>query len=384
MMHAAPGLFFASEPVPLGACRVRLIRPAEASADDHAKWAALSRVAGEANIFAQHWFMHAALTHADAQDDVRIAIVEEKAGGWVGVLPLFREATFGRWPVRTWTNWLATNQFLGTPLVLPDRAEHFWRLLLSHLDTHSEGEMLLFIRQLAFDDPASAALFAHCAAADRPIRMTHRHERPARRPEAPIDGCPDSKTASRLRGLRRKLERDHGAVSIEILSDSDDPMSWIEAFLPLEQSGWKGRRGSALGCDQATESLFRDVIALGQANGSLRLASLRAGGKNIAMTSWFETATHGYGFKMAFDESYRSYAPGQQLMQEISAHIAAARHLYFDTCAPEGTTSYHRLWPNRRMIFDGAVALGSTPRRLAFETLMNARNFYATITAPWR
>ncbi|WP_081944749.1 GNAT family N-acetyltransferase [Sphingopyxis sp. MWB1] len=384
MMHAPSTLFLTHSAPVIGPCQVRLIPPGQLGEEDRARWAQLSRAADEGNIFAQHWFMDAALTHAPREEDVHLAVVQDRHGRWIGALPLFREKSFGRWPVRIWTSWLSTNQFLGTPLLLPDHGEFFWRQLFAHLDSHSEGEILLFLRQLAFDDSASAALFAHCAATGRPVRMTQRHERPARRPDAPEGAPGDRKTASRLRGLRRKLERDHGKICIDIIADGQNIEQWVDQFLPLEKSGWKGRRGSALGCDQATEALFRNVMQHGQGNGSLRLASLRAGGKDIAMTSWFETRTHGYGFKMAFDEAYRRYAPGQQLMQEIAAHIARRAHLYFDTCAPEGTTSYHKLWPHRRMIFDAAIALGSTPRRLAFETLMNARTFYANITAPWR
>ncbi|MDZ3832292.1 MAG: GNAT family N-acetyltransferase [Sphingopyxis sp.] len=365
--------------VALGPCDVRLVRPQSLSDRDRAHWAQLSAAAGGGNIFAHDWFMDAALRHADREEEVRLAIVSEAQEGWIGVIPLVAERRFGRWPVGAWASWLATNQFLGTPLVIPDHAEAFWRALLTHLDAHSRGQMLFFVRQLAFDDPVSAALFAHCAAERRAIRMVERFERPARRPGEPIIAQGDGKAQSRLRSLRRRLERDHGTVAIDTLTAGEPGQKWIDHFLAMERDGWKGRVGSALGCHAATETLFREVAERGHANGTLRLATLRAGDRPLAMTSWFETGAHGYGFKMTFDEAFRTYAPGQQLMQHVADQVAARPEIYFDTCTPQRATSCRSMWQSKRTIFNGAVAIGSAPRRAGFEALMNARAAYAAL-----
>src|SRR3546814_13209473 len=89
----------------------------------------------------------------------------------------------------------------------------------------------------------------------------------------------------------------------------------------MEQAGWKGQGGSARACDPATEHLFRDVVREGWARGRLGRATLTAAGRPLAMSSWFVTGDRGFGFKMSFDEAWRAYAPGQQLMRHVADHV---------------------------------------------------------------
>src|SRR3546814_5767885 len=95
------------------------------------------------------WFMDAALRHSASDQPIRLAIVQRGGGEWIGVLPLAQSPRFGRWPVPHWQSWLATNQFLGVPLVRPDAAHRFWAVLLDCLDARAGREILLQCRQLA-------------------------------------------------------------------------------------------------------------------------------------------------------------------------------------------------------------------------------------------
>ena len=61
---------------------VRILRHADLTADDRAQWAALSALAGAANVFAQDWFMDAALSHAPDGADVLLAVVAPIDGPW--------------------------------------------------------------------------------------------------------------------------------------------------------------------------------------------------------------------------------------------------------------------------------------------------------------
>ncbi|MGW8204320.1 GNAT family N-acetyltransferase [Sphingomonas bisphenolicum] len=360
---------------------VRLIRHADLTAHDRACWAALSAQAGDANIFAQDWFMEAALCQSDDVHEALLAVVSHEHGPWLGVIPLMAEWRFGRWPARIWHSWSATNQFLGTPLVMAQSADIFWESLLAFLDTCAGRAILLHFEKFDADDPISIALFDHCKREGRAVHAIQCVERPAHRAGDEAEARSDAKTQSRLRSLSRRLESDHGAVTVTMLDPVAPCTPWIDAFLAMEASGWKGRVGSALGSSAATEALFRTVIARGHANGSARLSSLSAGGRVIAMSCWFESATWGHGFKMSFDEDYRAYAPGQLLMREISEGISRRPDLSFDTCVPRDASHCHRLWRGNRRIVDGAVAIGSTWQRLHFDALIKARAAYAAVKA---
>lgn len=359
---------------------VQLRTHASIGAGDRARWAELSARAGSANVFAQDWFMNAALRHSRAGGDVLLAIVLRGDGTWLGILPLVSEPSFGRWPLLNWQTWLAANQFLGTPLVSPRDAHRFWRSLLRHLDMRVGAGLLLHCRRFALDDPVCAALIDCCEASGRGFRILDRVERPARFPgsgAAPI-GKSERKALARLRSLRRRLERDHGPVMVETQPPGTCCERWIETFLTMEKSGWKGAAGSALACSSETEGLFREVIRQGQERGVARLATLSAAGKPLAMSSWFEAENRGAGFKMAFDESFRSYAPGQLLMRHVAERVGENPAMHFDTCTPAPRGQRTSPWSDERTIYDCAVAVGPPRNRLLFDAVMRIRAVRAT------
>lgn len=359
----------------------RLARLADLTPHDHARWALLSARADAPNIFAHDWFMQAALAHAPDRDAVHLAIVTHLSGAWLGVIPLIGRTRFGHWPVAHWQGWAGITQFLGTPLVLPAHAALFWDTLLGFLDTQSGRAMMLHLDALDADDRVTGALLAHCDREMRAIRTVGRFDRPALRAGEDQGAPHDGKARARLRSLSRKLARDHGALTFSILDAAQDPAPWIDAFLALEAAGWKGRTGSALGSDDATAALFRTLITRGHERGSVRLATLHAGDRAVARSCWFEAACWGHGFKMAFDEELRAYAPGQLLMQAVRDHVGARGDLSFDTCVSRGAHHCDRLWRGTRPLVDIVVAIGPPGRRLRFTALMTARDAYARIKA---
>lgn len=364
-----------------GEYAVRLLPYTELTSADRARWADLSVRAGASNVFAQHWFMDAALRHSSSAQGAQLAVVSHGDGTWLGVLPLVPEPRFGRWPAGNWQTWSATNQFLGTPLVLPKAARGFWAALLRHLDGRAGGAVLLHCRQFAWDDPICAAMADCCEDEGRGFRVLDRFDRPARLPnsDAAAGGRPDGKVLARLQSLRQRLERDHGPVSVKMQAADTDCGAWVDLFLAMEKSGWKGRAGSALACAPETEGLFRDVIARGREQGQVRLASLMAGGRPLAMSSWFVTGDRGFGFKMAFDEGFRAYAPGRLLMHDVADRIGQNPAMHFDTCAPATACSSQSPWDGKQTIFDCAIAVGPPLRRLFFDGLMQARDAYAAV-----
>ena len=104
-------------PAASGTMQVDLLRPAGLSQTERGHWAALCARAAPGNIFAADWFMEPALRHCGREWSLRLAVVREAGGAWLGVLPVTLEASIGRWPVPSWQGWHAANQFIGTPLV---------------------------------------------------------------------------------------------------------------------------------------------------------------------------------------------------------------------------------------------------------------------------
>ncbi len=363
-LMVAPGPEPLAPPAASGTLRVHLLRPAGLSLPDRRRWAELSARAAPGNIFAADWFMEPALRHCGREWSLRLAVVREACGAWLGVLPVTLEASIGRWPVPSWQGWHAANQFIGTPL--------FWQALLAHFDRHPGVAIGFYCDTMPLADPAALALVSLCAEQQRAVHTCHSFTRPAR-VAGSTAGDPRQmrKLDKRLDGLEQKLAQAHGPVRLMVHDRREDCEPWLAAFLALECAGWKGRATSALACSPATTALFREVIRAGHRDGTVRLASLSAGGDIVAMTSWLVADGHGYGFKMAFDETLRSFAPGRLLMRRVAALADRAGLQMFDTCTVPDAP-HDPLWPDRRAFGSIAVAIGGDTRRALFGQLMRA------------
>lgn len=121
----------------------------------------------------------------------------------------------------------------------------------------------------------------------------------------------DPKFRSNLRRRRRKLES-LGAVAFSRGGSLDD-------FYALEQSGWKGREGSAIAASPDTRR-FYDLLA---AEGFAALYTLSVDGRAIAMQYGAEHDGTFILLKPAYDEAMRDQSPGQLITEDILEDIAA-------------------------------------------------------------
>ncbi|OBV10320.1 GNAT family N-acetyltransferase [Erythrobacter dokdonensis] len=372
---AAQGHARAKHPDATHGLKVDFLAPSGLAIEERARWARLSARAGPGNIFAQDWFMEPALRHCGNATSLRLAVVRQLTGEWLGVVPLTFETSLGNGPLPSRHTWLATNQFIGTPLILPGAERVFWYALLARLDRRPGVSLALCCEGLPLDDPSTLALNSLCAEQDRLIHCTSRFERPARLARSKHAENPGAtrKLDKRLDGLEQRLAQALGPVSFTLHTRLEETDAWIAAFLALERAGWKGRAASALACCTSTAGLFREVIRNGQRLGVARLASLRAGDRIVAMSCWFVDRGQGFGFKMAYGETWRSHAPGRLLMRYVAGHLDDDPPVLFDTCNRPGTPS-DALWPDRRELGSFVVAIGGWCRRAMLAGLLDARS----------
>ncbi len=146
--------------------------------------------------------------------------------------------------------------------------------------------------------------------------------------------------------------------------------------------GWPARRsGTAFACRPGHAEFLREVVAGFGAAGRLRLVSMDPGDGPVGMT-WSLTAGGAeFGFKSAYDEAWRSAAPG---IQVVAAAIDAAQQAgaWVDSCAAPTERYLFELMPDRipigTLVFPprgpAGVALGGTIRTLtALRDRRNAR-----------
>ncbi|CAN0483280.1 unnamed protein product, partial [Phaeothamnion confervicola] len=158
------------------------------------------------------------------------------------------------------------------------------------------------------------------------------------------------------------------------LTASDDASVWIEAFLGLEKSGWKGRSGTALAAQEREAQYFRLMAGEAARLGRLEMLGLFLDGTPVALKCNFTGGRTQFSFKIAFDESYRPFSPGVLLeLEHIEAFDCNDALDHADSCAIPGHPMIGRLWHGRRAIGHLLISTGSRRGTLALGAISALR-----------
>lgn len=356
-----------------GRAGLRLCRFGELSERDHRCWDELSAAAPSSGIFAKSCFLRPSLEHCDPAGEAVLAIVVDAAGEWLGAMPLCKPWHYGRVPFPNWQAWRHPNMFSAALLVRSGDEEQFWESLLAGLEQQSATRPALRLVDLPTDQAVSKALIAVCEAQGRPIKFDRVQARAmlgagSFAADGQLEVKPDNRR--RYAALGRKLETELGPIAFGTHRDPAAVVQMAEEFITLERSGWKGKAGSAIGCDRDNLNFFRTMVASAAADGLIEIAELRAGNRLLASSVHFLGEDDwGHGFKSAFDEQFASFAPGVLLLLRLSEHFRNRGHLPFDSCSPPDQHPVGSVWSLRREFMDCGVALGGMAGRSAFRLL---------------
>lgn len=336
------------------------------------QWAALASSAAEPNPFFENWFLTPGL--AGWGKHVELACLHSD-GILRGLLPLSHSGSYYDYPVPHLTGWLHANAFCGTPLVASDHERAFWRGLLDWADNASGSALFLHIPDLPEDGPLFRALAQVIRESGRMGAIVQREERAMLQanlsPEAYFEQSMSGKKRKELRRQHRRLS-EAGEVAFHRQQCDADIGQWIGQFLALEQTGWKGKEGSALACDPRTEVLFRESLTGAATNGRLERLTLSLDGRPIAMLASFITPPGAFSFKTAFDEHYSRFSPGVLLQRENLDLLACEDIEWVDSCAAADHPMIDRIWREKRSMVKVSVGIGGAIRRTLFRQFLKA------------
>jgi CelD/BcsL family acetyltransferase involved in cellulose biosynthesis len=348
-----------------------------------AEWQALAGRASEPNAFAEPWFVAPSLKHLR---DEAVRLVEVRASTRLtGLIMLGVERQYGRVPMPHVQNWRHHHLFLGTPLIAAGEEEAFWAGLLDHLDGSRWAPNFLHVHGLGEDGPVLRGLQASARVLGRETAIVHREVRAFLQSELPPQAYYETtvrkKKRKELARLRNRLA-ELGTLVTRRLRPEEPLAPWCDAFLRLESNGWKGREGSALACNPATEAFFRDALAAARDAGRLELLSLELDGRPLAMLVNFLAPPGSFSFKTAFDEEYARFSPGVLLQLENLAILERPDVGWMDSCAAEAHPMIDSLWGERRAIVRVTVPLRGLRRRIAFGTARTLEKVSAALRRP--
>ncbi len=145
-------------------------------------------------------------------------------------------------------------------------------------------------------------------------------------PYVRIEGTWDAYQAGRDRHLvtetrrrRRRLE-EQGSVTFELADGRERLDSLLAEGFPIEASGWKGERGTAIQSRPETRSFYTDLARWAATRGALRLAFLRLNDRPLAFQFLIEDAQTLYFLKGGYETEFRKLAPGTLLIEEVLSY----------------------------------------------------------------
>lgn len=154
----------------------------------------------------------------------------------------------------------------------------------------------------------------------------------------------DSKFKANVRRRRRKLE-EKGKVTVERVDGGPDLEAKLEEGYALEQSGWKGQRGTAIAQDKATRGFYSELARSAAYAGRLSLYFLRLDGRAVAFQYGLTHAGRYLLLKPGYDETLKECSPGQLLMDEVLRDCIARGLTEFDFLGPDMV--WKRDWTDR-------------------------------------
>jgi CelD/BcsL family acetyltransferase involved in cellulose biosynthesis len=117
-----------------------------------------------------------------------------------------------------------------------------------------------------------------------------------------------------LRRVMRKLTSE-GPVHLHRIEKADGEA--LKQFYDLEGSGWKGREDSAIASNEDTRQFYNEIARNAERFGYLSIYFLEFDGRMIAGHLGLTYRGRYFSPKVAYDENYRLYAPGQLLMNAV-------------------------------------------------------------------
>ena len=156
-----------------------------------------------------------------------------------------------------------------------------------------------------------------------------------------------SKFKANLRRRRKKLE-EKGKVSFERIDGGLELARALEEGFQLEQSGWKGERGTAIAQDAQTRGFYTELARNASYRGQLALYFLRVDGRPVAFHFGLVDGQRYLLLKPGYDEALRECSPGQLLVERVLEDCIGRGLTEFDFLGPDMV--WKRDWTDRRRV----------------------------------
>jgi len=354
-----------------GALSVILVRSLGELSDHRLELEDLAGDSLERNVFYEPILAEPAVRSFGAGKQLEFVLVYRsepgapgRASQLCGFFPFERDTHYRGLPVTALTSFKHLHCFLCTPLIRRNGASQTFAMALDWLVARS-GATLVELRSIGAEGPVHQLLVQELQARRRPFWLRNWSTRalfePGADAESYLRGAISGLALKEVRRKERRL-REQGRLVWRELELAEDVRPWLDAFLRLEASGWKGRGRSALACNALESEFFVSAATAAHARGRLMLLGLFLDDRPLALKCNFMTGDGGFAFKIAFDEAYRAFSPGFLLEIENVRRLHRRTDIrWMDSCADAQHAMINRLWPGRRTMATVLFGTGRAP-----------------------
>jgi len=329
-------------------------------------WEQLVENALVPNVFYEPWMLLPAIEHLREDRNLHFLLVHGPGAPngarklW-GLFPLQVQTRCLHLPLRTLAFWQHRYCYLTAPLIERHHAgevlDAFWRWF----ETNPLGCRILDTNYLLADGPFHASwadfLIGRCTLVLN--EFPRGFQTRAASYESYIETQLSKKRQHSLSRGRRHLEQLGSLVSRQIESANDLEL-WVEQFLQLESSGWKGRQHTALASRPEDARYFRELTRAALGEGRATLLSLELNGHPIAMKHILIADDGTFDFKIAYDEDYSKYSPGLLLeLDHLRIFHSTAQTKWIDSGASARHPLFDLVSNERRVIRRALISDGS-------------------------
>lgn len=290
-------------------------------------WDRLSAGAVDPNPFFSRQIVDAHVSAGIAGPDLRFIVVHrgEALRALAPVMPDGARLGLRRAHAAWTSRFLVVN---ATPLVVADDIDRTLDALLDGAAAvHGTG--LWRWPHLSLDRPVGQAIQGALGRRGWAAAVLASFDRPVLDPRRDYDAYARAHLSrNRRKRLQRQRDRlaEQGALEHRSVMEGEGLSRAVESFLALERGGWKGVRKTALASRPETAALARAAFRPRSGPVSVRADVLSLSGTPIAISLALLCGGTAYLLKTAYDERFRSCAPGLLLEDEI---IRAFHHTGF-------------------------------------------------------
>ncbi len=295
----------------------------------------------QADLWDDLW-LRSAVTHPTARasmicnwlahfrDDARFqAVVVRDATRFMAVLPLVARRQRGLLPCRDvpGNEWASAGQLLLDPDGDVERACELMVRSLAELNCSA-----FWFASIPVQAPWWQALIeaAHRAAWSTNVRTRYQVG------YLPLQETWARQKASLSKGFRKQIDRSirqlerAGPIRLRFVSPRSGPEAsrWLEAGLQLEHAGWKGAAKTSILANRAAHDFVREQARQLAEQRQLTLAWLEQNGDDIAFEYGWSAKGVYHSYKVAYDQQFQQFSPGQLLLYFMLRHFHDTRTVH--------------------------------------------------------